>query len=73
MKRQAYQAHLDAANISYQKGHEAMMDLMTRVAQKYDGCKGELMPNWEILLQWAEVIKMRDTNAHAQRKEEAHL
>ncbi|KAJ8437474.1 hypothetical protein Cgig2_002975 [Carnegiea gigantea] len=69
----SYQAQLDAANISYKKGHEAMMDLMTRVTQKYDGRKGELMPNWEIFLQWAEVIKMMDANAHAPRKEEAYL
>ena len=31
------------------------------------------MPDREILLQLVGVIKVRDANAHAERKEEAHL
>ena len=45
MERQAYQAQLDVANISYEKGQEAMMDLMARPAQEYDRGRGEFMPN----------------------------
>lgn len=50
-----------------------MINLMARAAQGYDGVRGEFVPDWEILLQWVEVIEVRDTNAHAQRKNEACL
>ena len=46
---------------------------MTRAAQEYDEGKRLFMPDWEVLLKWVDVVKMRDANSHTQRKEEAHL
>ena len=31
------------------------------------------MSTWEVLLKWADVVKMSDASAQAQRKEEVHL
>ena len=49
------------------------MDLMTQATQEYNEGKGLFMPNWKILLKWADMVKMKDANAYAQRKEEACL
>jgi len=50
-----------------------MRGLMTRAAWEYDGDKVVLMPNWEILLKWVDVIKIKDVNTHTHGKEKAHL
>jgi len=44
MEGQACQAQLNATNISYKKGWEAMMDLMAQAAQEYDGGIGSSYP-----------------------------
>jgi len=44
---------------------------MTRATQVYDRGKRLVIPDWEIILKLAVMIKMKDVNAHAQRKEEA--
>ena len=42
-----------------------MIDLMTRAAQDYYRGKEVFMPKWEILLKWANLVKMKNANAHA--------
>jgi len=49
------------------------MDLMTQATREYDGGKGGVHTYWEILLKWGDVIKIKNANAHAQRKKEARL
>ena len=68
MVRDAYKAQLNAANTSYEKGLEAMIDLMTKAVNLGNG---NFMPNWDILSKSAQVVEMEDVNAHAKRKEEA--
>ena len=48
------------------------MDLMAQATQEYDGGRGLFMPDWEVL-QWTDVVKMRDARAHANRKEDICL
>jgi len=71
MERDAYNAQLEEGDAAFNRGRVAIMSLVTRAAYEFDGGKGMLIPDWEVLLQWVDVLEWRDVNTYAWQKEEA--
>ena len=72
VEREACKAQLDTTNISFEKGHEGMSELIGKVVKKHNAGKGIIIPNQKVVFEWLKVDKLEDANAHARRKDKAH-
>jgi len=57
MERDAYSAQLKTTNAAFKRGHEAMISLITKAAHEFDGGKGMIVLDWEVLLQWVDMLE----------------